>query len=665
MIADVLQEEKNKLSKLFLDVSNTIENLQFMNIADYQPSIELKNRWRIKLRKFLANIDNYQKNEFPVVVLGRWNSGKSTLINAILGEDVLPSANRELTSILTKVSYGNSKGVMVRFEGGGYQTIQISELEDYINFRGKKYSEGLEQIEISSDNSFLKGGLCILDTPGISSVNQLNNSITFDVIPKANSIILTFSGLDVGGEDNLNLIEQVLRLNFDNLYNVVFVITKNDLLSEEEAKEAKESLKELISNAQNRLGLVLKNRIQICMVSSYMELKYQQYLKHEISEEQLLKDQKLKLSSIEELELIHYESKFEEFYKILDESILNSENKKNLAYRLFIMIQNTLTELLEDYYNTYKYLSQSNSSSLKQISASLQHRVKIQEKIVDEGKKEIENFCEKIQDLKYGRSNHRVNKVINDLFSELCKYIDNTPYEVISKDKFEQLNKKINILSHSIVTDWMRDIKKEFDEELKKTLIKIAKIIEKNSKEFDDTFLQESQEININIYGIYMKTNLALSSFMISFASSASVGAGLFTIGNGILPGIGGIIGGIAGGLIGFVASMLNLSSSDKRKEILKRRLNKYLFERDYKYYTALKELFLQYENIVKLLEQYLDESMKQVTQEKDIFLLSYIDTKNNFKKVEKKLTIDIQVVKELIPEINLAFSQYIKSSEH
>ena len=241
MITDVLQAEKEKVSELLTEISITVDGLQFLNMLDYQVSKEFKSRWELKLKKFFSDIDNYQRNEFPLVVLGRWNSGKSTLINAILGKDILPSANKEMTSILTKIYYGNSRDVILRFDGEEDQTIQISEIEDYVNFRGCKYSEKLKQIDIKFDIPFLKSGLCILDTPGLSSINELNNNITFEVIPRANSIILTFSGLDVGGNDNLNLIEQVFRLNYNNLYNVVFVITKSDLLSEKEAREAKES----------------------------------------------------------------------------------------------------------------------------------------------------------------------------------------------------------------------------------------------------------------------------------------------------------------------------------------------------------------------------------------------------------------------------------------
>ncbi len=662
MITDVLQEEKEKVSELLAEISNTIDKLQFLNMPNYKVSEDLKKRWDLKLKKFFADIDNYQKNEFPVVVLGRWNSGKSTLINAILGEEILPSANKEMTSILTKIYYGEGKEVIIQFDEGKYQTIQRMEMKDYINFRGNKYSEKLKQIDVRSNSSFLKSGLCILDTPGLSSINELNNNIAFDIMPKANSVLLTFSGLDVGGDDNLNLIEQVLRLNYDNLYNIIFIITKSDLLSEEESLDAKESLKELIDIVQKRLGVFLEGQVQICMVSSYMELRYRQYLNHDISEKQLLDDRKLGLSNINKVQLLHEESNFDEFYKVLDESILSSENRKNITYKLFIMIQNVLTELLENYNNTYKYLSKSNNSSLEQISGLLQHRVDIETKIWEEGRTEIKNYYEVIKGLNNFETKYkRINKVTNSIYITLCEYIDNTPYEVISKDKFADLNEKINIISTKLITDWMREIAEQLDNELEKTINKIAEIIEKNSKEIDEVFVQENMDIDLEVYGIKLKTNVSLSNFIISVASSASVGAGLFAIGNGILPGIGGIVGSIVGGLIGFIASMLKLSTSEKRKEVLKTNLNKYLIDKNYKYYSVLEELYLRYENTGKLLEQYLNTSLKQVIQDKDSIIENYKATKEKYAEIERKLTQDIKSIKELMPEINLAFSQYIK----
>lgn len=246
------------------------------------------------------------------------------------------------------------------------------------------------------------------------------------MIPRVHTIILTFSGLDVGGQDNLDLIERVFRLNYNNLYNIVFVITKKDILNKKQIKEAQESLKELIRIAQNRVRTVKQCDINICMVSSYLELKYQQYQKHIISENELLNDLNLGLSDVDHLELIHQKSDFDNFYEILNKSILSSQNKKNRTYRLYIMIQGILTELLEDYNNTYNKIVRYGNSSIEQFSDLLQHKVTVERIINKDCKEKLAKFRNRLCALEFNDhyAKQHINEVINNIYKELHDYID-------------------------------------------------------------------------------------------------------------------------------------------------------------------------------------------------------------------------------------------------
>lgn len=663
MITNDLNQEKIGIYQLLCEILDKMEGLQFLNLLDHEISIEFRKRWETKIDEIMVDIKNYIRNEFPIVVLGRWNSGKSTLINAILGEELLPSANKEMTSILTKVCYARKKHAVIHYKKGDSKIIQIKEIEKYISFRGSKYSDNIKQIDIGFNSSLFQSGLYILDTPGLNSINELNNDISFNVIPRVHTIILTFSGLDVGGQDNLDLIERVFRLNYNNLYNIVFVITKKDILNKKQIKEAQESLKELIRIAQNRVRTVKQCDINICMVSSYLELKYQQYQKHIISENELLSDLNLGLSNVDHLELIHQKSNFDNFYEILNKSILSSQNKKNRTYRLYIMIQGILTELLEDYNNTYNKIVRYENSSIEQFSDLLQHKVTVERIINKDCKEKLAKFRNRLCALEFNDdyAKQHINEVINNTYKELHDYIDETPYEVIFKDEFKELNQQISIISTKMSIDWMKNIKDEFDSEWNEIIADIALILEKKHKEIYDEFGENDvKEIKIVLNNKQIKINAAITNIVISVTSSVSVGAGLFTIGNGLLPGIGGIVGTIAGALIGYAA--IKFHTPEEKKEDLKKTLYKYLFKNQKIYIDALKELYLQYEDKISQLENYLNDSLEKAIQDKKTFLDNHYNARIKDEEVKKQLTVDMETIKTLIPKVNFAFSPYIKA---
>ncbi len=68
------------------------------------------------LVKRLTNLkERLKKNEFQLVVLGQFKRGKTTLINALLGKNVLPTAIVPLTSIITILKYGEKVNLTVVF----------------------------------------------------------------------------------------------------------------------------------------------------------------------------------------------------------------------------------------------------------------------------------------------------------------------------------------------------------------------------------------------------------------------------------------------------------------------------------------------------------------------------------------------------------------------
>ncbi len=659
MISDTLQEEKEQISELLADMVRTIESLGYLNTTDYSVSKELKERWDLRLEKFLSDIEHYKENEYPIVVLGRWNSGKSTLINAVLGDEILPSANREMTSILTKVTYSDVPRVRAQFYNGVSQEISLTEIEKHIDCRGSEYSKELKQIEIGLDNHILESGICILDTPGLGSANELNNAIAFDIIPKADSILLIFSGSDVGGKENFELLERVLRINYNNLQNIILIITKCDTLSEKDLSEAVDSLKEQIRTAQQKIGVILEDNIQICIISSYMELRYKQFIEDRIGEEQLFNDEKLRISNAEDIRTLHLESGFDGFYKVLNKSILNSGNKKNTTNKLFLMSHKLLGQLMKEYESIYRNLFLTKRKSLNEMKDLLQRKIHIEKKVCNDAREEVKRFNQLIAKLNYRNeyNNQKAREVISNIYRELCVFIDNTSYSAISKNDFALLNNETIEVSIKLVTDWMKEIKKEFDVELKNTVTKIEEIIEESNKEIDKLFENDIDEkVRLNINGIQIKSESIFANIIISAASGAPIGAGLFAVGNALMPGIGGIVGGIAGGVLGLVASMITLSGTQRKQQTLKDRLKDNLFEKMDAPQWALNDLGLKYKEMVKMLNQYLDLLLEQTIKEKEIFTESYEETKKQYGQYIEIVKTDRNAIANMMIRISREF---------
>ncbi len=80
-------------------------------------------------------IEKLADNKFNLVVMGEFKRGKTSFINALLGEAVLPMAVVPLTSIITELIYGDIPSAEVIFEDGQRKTIPLETLDDYVTER--------------------------------------------------------------------------------------------------------------------------------------------------------------------------------------------------------------------------------------------------------------------------------------------------------------------------------------------------------------------------------------------------------------------------------------------------------------------------------------------------------------------------------------------------
>ena len=138
--------------------------------------------------------EKLETNTFNLVAVGQFKRGKTCLINALLGADILPVSVVPLTSIVTIVVYGETVGVKVFFKNGKIVDIPVESLPDYVTETGNpKNEKAVSEVVVFYPSPYLKDGVRLVDTPGVGSVYVHNTDVAYRYLPKSDAALFLLS----------------------------------------------------------------------------------------------------------------------------------------------------------------------------------------------------------------------------------------------------------------------------------------------------------------------------------------------------------------------------------------------------------------------------------------------------------------------------------------
>ncbi len=184
-----------------------------------------------------------RESRFHLAVMGQFKRGKSTLINALLGEPVLPTGVLPLTSIATEVRHGLARRAEVVYDDGRREAVDVDDLALYCT---EKHNPGnhkrVARVEVELPNPLLGGGLVITDTPGIGSTHAHNTRAAYDYLARTDAAVLVF-GIDPPvSEVESDFVDQI-RGHLDRLF---FLLNKVDYTTPPETSEALEFTRQFL-----------------------------------------------------------------------------------------------------------------------------------------------------------------------------------------------------------------------------------------------------------------------------------------------------------------------------------------------------------------------------------------------------------------------------------
>jgi GTP-binding protein EngB required for normal cell division len=189
------------------------------------------------------------EGRFYVACVGQFKRGKSTLLNALVGHEVVPTGFVPVTAVPTVIRFGDKPHARVRMRDGAWRDVAMTDLKEYVteelNAENKKAVDGAE---VFVPSPLLSSGMCFVDTPGLGSVFTGNTATTQAFIPHIDAALVVV-GADppIAGEE-LALVEEVGK----QVQDLILVINKADRTTDPERAAAVKFTREILEKRLHR-----------------------------------------------------------------------------------------------------------------------------------------------------------------------------------------------------------------------------------------------------------------------------------------------------------------------------------------------------------------------------------------------------------------------------
>ncbi len=184
----------------------------------------------VEFRSRIASLTTrLEDNNLEVAFFGRVSSGKSSLLNALLGTDVLPVGVNPITAVPTRLRNGDSVHARITFASGRNEEVSINEFRNLVSETGNPGNQhNVTHALVEVPSSRLSQGIVLVDTPGLGSLARRGAAETMAYLPSCDlAILLIDAGVTLNDEDL-----GTLRLLYEGGISAIVLLSKADLLAD-------------------------------------------------------------------------------------------------------------------------------------------------------------------------------------------------------------------------------------------------------------------------------------------------------------------------------------------------------------------------------------------------------------------------------------------------
>jgi len=219
-----LQERVEKLAKEGWDVAglqalaNVIDR---HGLTEFRPTIAML-------------LDRAEETALEIAVFGRVSTGKSSLLNHVIGADLLPVGVTPITAVPTRIGYGQKPLVKVWREGLRVSAHTVEELPSFVDERlNPENHKRVGRILVLYPSERLREGIIFVDTPGVGSLATRGAVETRAYLPRCDAGIVLVDAGSTLTPDDLTIISALTQAGT----TISVLVSKADLLSQADLEQ--------------------------------------------------------------------------------------------------------------------------------------------------------------------------------------------------------------------------------------------------------------------------------------------------------------------------------------------------------------------------------------------------------------------------------------------
>lgn len=187
-----------------------------------------------------------------IAVMGEFSSGKSTFVNALLGEAVAPMGVLPTTTTINVFRRGPSGSARVHYRDGSIATAARDEVHAFLQNLDDVEASRIHHMEIERTGAHL-GDAAVVDTPGLNALDSFHERVAREFVDEADAIIWIFSATRGGAASEAGILKSMRA----DGRQVLGVLNKVDTLEPGEREE-------LVGYLKDQFGDVLLDILPIC-----------------------------------------------------------------------------------------------------------------------------------------------------------------------------------------------------------------------------------------------------------------------------------------------------------------------------------------------------------------------------------------------------------------